>query len=418
MVIKNDTNRTNQLSTVGPVSSPQTGTVSAEKLLTEKRIAEFKKNLRGTRQTTASEAATGFDKISKSKTGFFKSIKNGFLAATSLCLSLSKNIGNLSKRNSMSFPSENFSNAMGSYSLKIDGKKTENAEVDSFQSTVIDLVKKNRGSWKKGKKDKIISEGNVTIFYNAKKDAVSVKLNKLGQGSFKTGYHLMDFDSGKLSVVTLQNRRQTDLPTQQKLKELSDHPNLLIPFHSESGEIDGVHVEYDFSKLCSGGELNDYRHGEGTSLSQEQKQALTKDILLGLQALHSKNLLHEDMSGGNILLGEPGSQANIMDFDTLREVKDISKHAHKDVFQLGAVLYNIFLGYDATKFGLVEDDGMDANSQREASIRMAAKDPAIYQEMQKTAEGDPLASLIVSMLHPEPAQRISVDAALQKLADM
>jgi calcium-dependent protein kinase len=92
----------------------------------------------------------------------------------------------------------------------------------------------------------------------------------------------------------------------------TDHPNLLKFFEILEDE---DHY-YIISELLQGGELY-YKIIQLKSFSEQDCANIVKQILLGLNYMHSKNIIHRDIKPENILIKE-GFQIKITDFGFAR----------------------------------------------------------------------------------------------------
>jgi len=67
------------------------------------------------------------------------------------------------------------------------------------------------------------------------------------------------------------------------------------------------------SPWLENGALTEYLHRKHEMLSDNQKFALLKDIARGLRYLHSRSMIHGDLSGNNVLIDKDG-KAKLADF--------------------------------------------------------------------------------------------------------
>jgi pheromone a factor receptor len=81
---------------------------------------------------------------------------------------------------------------------------------------------------------------------------------------------------------------------------------------------------YIFEELVTGGDLFSYATAKGP-LKDTEVALIVRQILKGLEYLHSKGIAHRDLKPDNILITSPrvGSRVLLTDFDSARAVKDI-----------------------------------------------------------------------------------------------
>jgi serine/threonine-protein kinase len=161
---------------------------------------------------------------------------------------------------------------------------------------------------------------------------------QIGSGHFGDVYLAEDPVHGKVAVKVLrQNAGESDaewrqrkdglLMEGQRLKQAT-HNNVVQVHHlpeAESGNAILLVMEY-----CCGGSLQ--KHFEDGPLLLTDVRKLSTEVALGLQALHSRGMLHRDIKPGNLLLDGQGV-AKLGDF--------------------GLVTDNIILGY-ASQVGYLD----------------------------------------------------------------
>lgn len=147
------------------------------------------------------------------------------------------------------------------------------------------------------------------------------ELGKLiGQGGFGSVYFALNLDNGVMMAVKQVKVPETLEPVPQLQKQmdalkreielLSDlaHENIVqyLGFEMKAGEIN-VFLEY-----VSGGSVSSLLASCG-QFTEVHTQSFTQQILCGLSYLHSRNLIHRDIKGANILI-DSHSIAKITDF--------------------------------------------------------------------------------------------------------
>jgi len=157
---------------------------------------------------------------------------------------------------------------------------------------------------------------------------VSIEFYKIGRVLGKGAYGKVNLAMHKLTrrlcaVKSINKLFSTkDISAWLKLKnevllfEKLRHPCVLKMFEYIK------HDSYDliFMELCKGGDLLHYirkRH----KLDEPVAKVLFKQIILGLQHIHSKNIVHRDIKLENILLDNCG-KVKICDFGVSKILKD------------------------------------------------------------------------------------------------
>jgi hypothetical protein len=309
----------------------------------------------------------------------------------------------------------------------IKGFGLSESMIEKSSQEIERTVQKNRKSWIKKNNDLVLKKEDYTIIFIAKSNEVIVQFNEIGHGTYKTAYIAMNYDSGQLFVCTKQDTPYNNLSELKdnihylndfSSKGLLDHefPNLLIPFHVNIVQEGTRNIQYELSKLCTGGELGNYGIGSENALSYEQQYQIIKDLLTGLKTLHDRGLQHGDISPDNILLEEKGKGANLMDFDEMLLIqggKNSQLFSKKtDIKQLGTALYHTFIGYNAELGEMDVNSNMQIRSQEKSNI----SNDKNYAKLKKPE--NPLEKLICDMLNPDVKNRPDVDEALEILNEI
>ena len=156
----------------------------------------------------------------------------------------------------------------------------------------------------------------------------------LGSGSFGRVYAAEDTSSGRVfavkSVAVLANapssadvaRRNHDLDAlENEIAVLSQlqHPNVVAFLGADTTQESGKSHRNLHMELASAGNIGNAVSAHGGSLPLQLLQQYTRDILSGLQYLHSKNVVHGDIKGLNLLLTSQGS-VKLADFGSARKL--------------------------------------------------------------------------------------------------
>eukprot|EP00013_Stygamoeba_regulata_P011760 CAMPEP_0177683942 /NCGR_PEP_ID=MMETSP0447-20121125/32127_1 /TAXON_ID=0 /ORGANISM="Stygamoeba regulata, Strain BSH-02190019" /LENGTH=447 /DNA_ID=CAMNT_0019193677 /DNA_START=204 /DNA_END=1543 /DNA_ORIENTATION=- len=136
---------------------------------------------------------------------------------------------------------------------------------------------------------------------------------QLGKGAFGTVYKGLFKPTGEEVAVKicqpLENEDIEDLMTEVALLKLckSTHVVRLVGAYMKGDEI-FMALEY-----CDGGSITSIFDYIEKPFSEIQIAAIMRETLIGLQYLHSENIVHRDLKGDNILLNNTGS-LKLVDF--------------------------------------------------------------------------------------------------------
>ena len=133
-------------------------------------------------------------------------------------------------------------------------------------------------------------------------------ISELGNGGQGRVYEVIVKRTEQKRIAKLENNpSRGDLRNEfEKAKDLDDHPNLCRVFRLETDAQYG-----EFLVVQHGGESIHKRFARGTSLDEALHVA--KQAAEGLDYLHSKNVLHGDVSPGNILIDQ-SNRVRLCDF--------------------------------------------------------------------------------------------------------
>lgn len=161
--------------------------------------------------------------------------------------------------------------------------------------------------------DKLVTPGDPSGLY--------IKKDKIGQGASGTVYVAETKATGGIVAI-----KQMNLAAQPK-KELilneidvmkaNRHPNVVnfIDSHFHDGEL-WVIMDY-----LAGGSLTDIV--TNNVITEDQIAAICKEVLKGLEFLHTNNVIHRDIKSDNVLLGENG-EIKLTDFGFCAQLLDDS----------------------------------------------------------------------------------------------
>ncbi len=99
----------------------------------------------------------------------------------------------------------------------------------------------------------------------------------------------------------------------QAMGRLGDHPHIVPVLDLGQEDVNGVSQPYIVSQYMAGGSAKDLLAEADGDLPLERTLSLAMDVCRGLQAAHGDNVVHRDLSLGNVWLAEDGT-AKIGDF--------------------------------------------------------------------------------------------------------
>ncbi|XP_042521140.1 mitogen-activated protein kinase kinase kinase 18-like [Macadamia integrifolia] len=143
----------------------------------------------------------------------------------------------------------------------------------------------------------------------------------LGCGSSATVSLAMYHHSGEVfAVKSAELSRSEFLQREQGILSLVKCPQIVgylgCDFTNENGQL----IYNLFMEYCSGGTLTDAIRHQGGRLDESGIKSHTQAILQGLDYLHSRGLVHCDIKGRNILVGQNGTK--IADLGCARWVEE------------------------------------------------------------------------------------------------
>ncbi|XP_010539223.1 PREDICTED: mitogen-activated protein kinase kinase kinase YODA-like [Tarenaya hassleriana] len=146
----------------------------------------------------------------------------------------------------------------------------------------------------------------------------------LGSGSFGFVYLGFDRESGEMCAMKEVTLFPDDSKSKESAQQLNQeiamliclrHPNIVRYYGSETkiGEKLYIYLEY-----VSGGSIYKLLQEYG-KFGENAIRSYTQQILSGLAYLHSKNTIHRDIKGANILV-DPNGRVKLADFGTAKHI--------------------------------------------------------------------------------------------------
>jgi serine/threonine-protein kinase len=199
------------------------------------------------------------------------------------------------------------------------------------------------------------------------------------------------------------------------------HPNVCRVF--DIGEIDGRH--FLSMEFIDGDDLSSLLRRVGR-LSSERAVEISRQLCVGLSAIHNAGILHRDFKPANVIIDGKG-KARITDFGIAGLEEDIAKEelragtpaymspeqitgkdvsARSDIYSLGLVLYEIFTGKQAFQSDSIPEliRKQQTETPTNPSEHVKGIDPlveqVIFQCLEKHPANRPPSALHVAMALP------------------
>lgn len=145
----------------------------------------------------------------------------------------------------------------------------------------------------------------------------------IGKGSFGVVFQAMDRDTNQLIAVKeitfsdeADNKMVAAVRKELALLKLLDHPHIVKCLGEECDE----HCLRIYLEYVSGGSISGVLRTFG-SFQEKQASIYTRQMLEGLAYLHSRNIMHRDLKGDNLLV-DPNGTLKISDFGTAKNLLD------------------------------------------------------------------------------------------------
>eukprot|EP00755_Sulcionema_specki_P022546 Sspe_Gene.76789::Locus_47969_Transcript_1_1_Confidence_1.000_Length_2156::g.76789::m.76789 len=152
----------------------------------------------------------------------------------------------------------------------------------------------------------------------------------LGQGSFGRVYECIDPSGTLIAVKEIELSRNANPEAVRSLQRELDtlrglrHPNL-VSYLGCSQSSGALHI---FMEHAPGGSIASLTRRRG-KLSLPQIQRYTRQILLGLEYLHGNGIVHRDIKGDNVLLGEKG-EVKLTDYGCSAQLENVTGKDHSN----------------------------------------------------------------------------------------
>ncbi len=193
-------------------------------------------------------------------------------------------------------------------------------------------------------------------------------LELVGEGGLGSVFRAVDTNTDKIVAVKLLRRELANDPENRRrfqnegqLLAQLDHPHVIRAF--EIGQL--KNEMYLAMEFLPGPTLAEHNR-QGAPLAQEEVLRLSREILMGLQAIHARDIIHRDLKTANIMFDGRG-RLRIMDFGLARshlvslmttmgtvmgtlgfvapeQITNADIDQRVDIFAFGVILYDMLCG--------------------------------------------------------------------------
>ncbi|KAF7882236.1 hypothetical protein EAF00_011752 [Botryotinia globosa] len=263
-------------------------------------------------------------------------------------------------------------------------------------------------------------------------------LRVIGKGGFAVVCSTEERATNKLFAfkMELKHTEKASLHREWNLHKDLNHASIIrvYDFYTDIDEVPRMVMELGQKTMCN-------MFGEKGYIEETQMKIYFKDILLGLEYLKSKNILHRDIKPGNMILGRgSGGRMMIADFglaDHLVGGKRNKKPSRKgtlhymapecfskelqitglgfevDLWAAGVSLFQCLVGY--LPFDSVEP--VDDEKQQRKNTRLMIENGKVSLDFESGSLGRPISQevvdLLAGMLEVDFEKRLTVEDCLE-----
>ncbi|KAJ0181335.1 hypothetical protein K1T71_003420 [Dendrolimus kikuchii] len=259
------------------------------------------------------------------------------------------------------------------------------------------------------------------IIHDPQTNSTYQRLRFFGKGGFARCYEMQDIKTNQVWAGKIVSKKLMVKSSQKEkmAQEISIHRSLqhkhVVGFHSFFEDSMNIYIILELCKKRSMMEL----HKRRKAISEPETRFYMHQILLGVQYLHSKRIIHRDLKLGNLFLDDD-LHVKIGDFGLAARIEYegerkqtlcgtpnyiapeiLTKKGHSfevDIWSLGCIMYTLLVGKPPFETSTLKDT-YKRIKQCEYRIPSSLRKPA--------------AAMIVLQLQANPARRPSVDKLLQ-----
>ena len=264
-----------------------------------------------------------------------------------------------------------------------------------------------------------LAKENIIRINNEPVSNYYIILDNLGQGSYGRVKRVKHRKLNEIRAMKIVDKKSLSSQHEIEILRKISHPNIINIY-----EIFQDHKQYYIiCEYCEGGELFSIISRRG-NFTEKEAAKITKQILQGINYLHSNNIIHRDLKPENIIFVSNDNEIiKIIDFGSAVEVKNKSKKLKKligtpyyiapevlrenynekcDIWSCGVILFILLCGYPP----------FNGRSNKEIYNKIENSSPLYYDEewneISKEAK-----DLCKKMLKKNPNERLSAEECLK-----
>ena len=182
-------------------------------------------------------------------------------------------------------------------------------------------------------------------------------VSKLGEGSYGEVYKVNDKDRSlvvALKKVKFQGDKNQGIP-QSSLRELAvlkelDHDNIIKLYDIVQSKEQNFELFLSFEMADM--DLRQFIHNNSNTLSKQKIKSVMKELLNGVNHMHSKRIIHRDLKPENILVSRLGEQVKVADFGLSRTIHNPLRPYSREILSLWYRSPELCMGYKHYSIGV------------------------------------------------------------------